>query len=140
MGAGQSLAPLKSNRIMTDKELEATRSQIKDLKQQIDKLNEEISKLGRQVSGHYIAQFQERFPGIQKGDKVIAKFKGWSGNEHSEVLFFGEPYVATGTNYSTMNDFDIMVRFYRVKNDGTQSLRYEDTRSIRIVSLTKVSE
>lgn len=125
---------------MNDTELEAVKSQINGLKQQINKINKDISELAGQITGHYIARFQERFPGIQKGDKVRAKFKGWSGNEYSEVVFVGETYVAPGTNYDTMNDFDIMVRFYKVKSDGTQSLRYEDFRSIRIVSLTKVSE
>jgi hypothetical protein len=125
---------------MTDKELEAVRSQIKSLKQQINKINEDISELAGQIAGHYISQVQERFPGIQKGDKVRAKFKGWSGNEYFEVVFVGETYVAGGTRYDTMNDSDIMVRFYKVKSDGTQSLRYEDFRSIRIISLTKVSE
>lgn len=127
---------------MTDKELDDKRLEVVAINTEIQKLKSRKSLIVKEIQAENKERVFAKYPDIKEGDKVkiiYEPFFYWNrSHERKELIgFFGGAYLDSWDSDTTAIDA-YKFRIYKVKKDGTQSLRNDRLNQDEIISITKI--
>jgi len=131
--------------ILNENELNEAYAEIKVINEQIKSLENRKDEIGRLLIQSAINKAKNRFPGIEFGDKVkvVREVYDWRNSKTTEtVIRYMGGYFLDRYSYGDYDDHDrnVKLELYQVKKDGTRSLKKDETRVSKIVSIEKAEE
>ena len=131
--------------ILNKNELNEAYAEMAAINEKINDHNKRKSEINQLLVQSAINKAKSRFPGIEFGDKVkvVRSVYDWRNPMATETVircmgrFFLDRY-AYGDYYD--RNESIKLELYKMKKDGTRSLKKDETRISNIVSIEKVEE
>ena len=109
------------------------------IEEQVNRLNEEKRGYSLQLEQGVIENVRNRFSGIAEGDKVKVRYTDWHDKVHEEIFYLKGFHVVRYYYVSNIEEY-VQVDFYKVKKDGSKSLRAEVINNKHIVNIEKITE
>ncbi len=125
--------------MLTEEKKKELLENITSIEEQVNRLNEEKRGYARQLEQGVIENVRDRFSGIAEGDKVKVRYTDWNDKAHEEIFYLKGFHVARYYYVSNIEEY-VQVDFYKVKKDGSKSLRAEVINNKHIVNIEKVAE
>lgn len=131
--------------MLTDKQVQAIRTQISETETQVHELESNIRFLKSELKEHNFEVVRAQYPDLNEGDLVEVTTSypvpswvpGGKTSRQTMVsrLYFKELTVETWSDPSCMSNLQMI--FYEVKKDGTKSKR---TRTIYVQSIDSIKK
>ena len=126
--------------MLTEEKRKELRENIMVIEEQIRNLNKEKNACTQELVQDAIEQVKARFSNVAEGDKVKVRYTdGWCDKEMVEEFYLKGYHLAYYFNPTEMMGY-VQVDFFKVKKDGSQSLRTQVINNQRIISIEKVTE
>lgn len=124
--------------MLTEEKKKELIENITAIEEQVKRLNEEKRGYALQLEQGVIENVRNRFSGIAEGDKVKVLYTDWNDKVHKEIFYLKGFHVTHYYYVSNIEEY-VQVDFYKVKKDGSKSLRAEAINNKHIVNIEKVA-
>lgn len=124
--------------MLTEEKKKELLENITAIEEQVNRLNEEKMGYAHQLEQGVIENVRDRFSGIAEGDKVKVRYTDWHDKVHEEIFYLKGFNVVRYYYVSNIEEY-VQVDFYKVKKDGSKSLRAEAINNKHIVNIEKVA-
>ena len=125
--------------MLTEEKRKEYKENLMVLGEQIKHLKSEMSLCLTALVKDAIERVQANYNQIAIGDKVKVRYTQWDDKVVEDVFYLKDFHMC---HYYDDNDMEsyVKVDFYKVKKDGTKSLRVTSISNIYIKSIEKVTE
>ena len=137
---------MEQNHILNENELNEAYEELKAAEDKIAELKKQKAEINHKITVSAIAKVRARYPGIEFGDKVEvvcdASYE-WKNPKATKTMvgFIGNFFLS---RFCFEHDHDresyVRLELYKVKKDGTMSLKKDEISSMNIISIKKVEE
>lgn len=129
--------------MLTEEKKKELIENITSIEEKVKRLNEEKSGYVSQLVQGVIENVRNRFSGIADGDKVKVRYTDWDFKWNHKVyegIFYLKGFHVTHYYYASNIEEYVLVDLYKVKKDGSKSMRTEVINNKHVVSIEKVTE
>ena len=133
------------NRILNEKDLNGAYAEITTINEQIKNLENKKAEITRMLSQSAINKAKSKFPDIEFGDKVkvVRSVYDWNNPKATEtVIRYMGRFDLNRYAYIDYHDYErnVYLELYQLKKDGARSLKKDEMRIDKIISIEKVEE
>ena len=129
--------------MLTEEKKKELLENITSIEEQVKRLNKEKSGYASQLEQGVIENVRDRFNGIADGDKVKVQYTDWDFKWNHKVyegIFYLKGFHVTRYYYAPNMEEYVQVDLYKVKKDGSKSMRTEVINNQNVVNIEKVTE
>lgn len=125
--------------MLTEEKKKELLENITSIEEKVKRLNEEKMGYARQLEQGVIENVRNRFSGIAEGDKVKVRYTDWDDKVNEQILYLKGFHVTHYYYVSNIEEY-VQVDFYKVKKDGSKSMRTEVINNEHVINIEKVTE
>lgn len=125
--------------MLTEEKKKKLLENIRAIEEQVKRLNKEKNGYLNQLVQDAVETVINRFSDISDGDKVKVQYNDWNDRVHEEIFYLKGYHITSYYDILKPDDY-VQVDFFKVKKDGSKSMRTQVLNNKYIINIEKVTE